>query len=108
QNEIPFRKQQFYLTADTSRMLFALTMKRICFVCGKKHSHLHHYDAVQRGLNRNKIDHTKHMFMMLCANNHQEAHNLGNKEFCSKYHLKPIKLDEKSLRELNIQGNYKE
>lgn len=106
QNEIPFRKQQFYLTADTSRMLFALTMKRICFVCGEEHSHLHHYDAVQRGRNRNKIDHTKHRFMMLCANHHQEAHNLGNKEFCSKYHLKPIKLDEKSLRELGIRGDY--
>ena len=106
QNEIPFRKQQFYLTADTSRMLFALTMKRICFVCGKEHSHLHHYDAVQRGRNRNKIDHTKHRFMMLCANHHQEAHNLGNKEFCSKYHLKPIKLSKENLKDLGIRGNY--
>ena len=108
QNEIPFRKQQFYLTTDTSRMLFALTMKRICWVCGKKHSHLHHYDAVQRGRDRNKIDHTKHRFMMLCADHHQEIHNSGNEVFCKKYHLQPIKLDEKSLRELNIQGNYKE
>ena len=108
QNEIPFRKQQFYLTADTSRMLFALTMKRICFVCGKEHSHLHHYDAVQRGRDRNKIDHTKHRFMMLCADHHQEIHNSGNEVFCKKYHLQPIKLDEKSLRELNIQGNYEE
>lgn len=107
QNEIPFRKQQFYLTADTSRMLFALTMKRICFVCGKKHSHLHHYDAVQRGHDRTKIDHTKHRFMMLCADHHQEIHNLGNKAFCEKYILSPIKLDKKSLKELNIRGNYK-
>ena len=107
QNEIPFRKQQFYLTADTSRMLFALTMKRICWVCGKKHSHLHHYDAVQRGHDRTKIDHTKHRFMMLCADHHQEIHNLGNKAFCEKYILSPIKLDKKSLKELNIRGNYK-
>src|SRR5699024_4737423 len=108
QNEIPFRKQQFYLTADTSRMLFALTMKRICWVCGKKHSHLHHYNAEQRGRDKNKIDHTKHRFMMLCADHHQEIHNSGNEVFCKKYHLQPIKLDVKSLRELNIQGNYKE
>ena len=107
QNEIPFRKQQFYLTADTSRMLFALTMKRICFVCGKERSHLHHYDAVQRGRDRNKIDHTKHRFMMLCADHHQEIHNSGNEIFCKKYHLQPIKLDEKSLKELNIRGDYK-
>src|SRR5699024_2935111 len=106
QNEIPFRKQQFYLTADTSRMLFALTMKRICWVCGKKHSHLHHYDAVQRGHDRTKIDHTKHRFMMLCADHHQEIHNLGNKAFCEKYILSPIKLDKKNLKELNIRGNY--
>ena len=106
QNEIPFRKQQFYLTADTSRMLFALTMKRICWVCGKKHSHLHHYDAVQRGHDRTKIDHTKHRFMMLCADHHQEIHNLGNKAFCEKYILLPIKLDKKNLKELNIRGNY--
>lgn len=106
EQEIPFKDKQFYLAEDESELYYALTMNRICFVCGEEHSHLHHYDAVQRGRNRNKIDHTKHRFMMLCANHHQEAHNLGNKEFCSKYHLKPIKLDEKSLRELGIRGDY--
>ena len=46
QNDVPFRKQQFYLTTDTSNMLYALTMKRICWVCGKPHSELAHYEAV--------------------------------------------------------------
>jgi hypothetical protein len=105
---IPFYERQFYLAEDESKLFYALTMNRICWVCGEEHSHLHHYDAVQRGRNRNKIDHTKHRFMMLCANHHQEIHNSGNKAFCEKYVLKPIKLDGKSLKQLGIQENYEE
>jgi len=108
QNGIPFRKQQFYLTADTSRMLFALTMKRLCLVCGKENSQLHHVDAVGAGRDRTKVDHTKHEFLMLCPTHHQEIHTMKNKDFFEKYYVKPVKLNERQLKELNIQGNYEE
>ena len=106
QNDIPFRKQQFYLTTDTSNMLYALTMKRICWVCGKPHSELAHYEAVGIGRDRNKIDHTKHHFMMLCRDCHATQHQIGIETFMQKYHIKPIKLKDVDLKQLDIRGSY--
>jgi len=106
-NQIPFRKQAFYLTTDTSRMLFALTMKRICWITGKPGAQLHHaVNLVQMGRGRTKVDHTKSKFMMLSAASHQEAHTMGLDEFCNKYHVWPIKLNKENLKELGISGRY--
>lgn len=102
QNDIPFRKQQFYLTTDTSRMLYALTMKRVCWICGKPHSDLAHVEAVGAGRDRNKIDHTKHHFMMLCRDHHSEQHQIGIETFIQKYHIKPIKLKQDDLNQLGV------
>lgn len=102
QNDIPFRKQQFYLTTDTSKMLYALTMKRVCWICGKPHSDLAHVEAVGAGRDRNKIDHTKHHFMMLCREHHSEQHQIGIETFIQKYHIKPIKLKQDDLNQLGV------
>lgn len=101
-NEIPFRKKQFYLTTDTSKMLFALTMKRICWICGKPHSDIAHVEAVGMGRNRRKIDHTQHHFMCLCREHHNEQHNIGINNFMNKYHIKPLKLNSDHIKELGI------
>lgn len=104
---IPFQDQQFYLAEDEGRLYYALTMNRICWVCGEKHSDLHHaYGRVGAGRDRNKFDHTKSWFEMLCRKHHNQAHNMGQKEFDEYYKFKPIKLDVNSLKELNVQGNY--
>lgn len=105
-NDIPFRKNMIYLAEDTQKILYALTMNRKCWVCGKPHSDLHHYDAIGAGRDRTKIDHTKHKFMMLCREHHNEMHSMENKEFLEKYVLAPIKLDKRSLKELGVQGKY--
>lgn len=107
QNDIPFRKQQFYLTTDTSKMLYALTMKRICWVTGKPNADIHHAEnLVAMGRDRNKVDHTKSAFMCLSRDAHTEIHQIGLKEFCQKYHVKPIKLKGHDLKQLGIRGNY--
>ena len=102
QNEIPFRKQQFYLTADTSKMLYALTMKRVCWVCGKQHSDLAHVETVGAGRDRKAIDHTQHHFMCLCRDHHIEQHQIGIETFIQKYHIKPIKLKQGDLNQLGV------
>ena len=102
QNDIPFRKQQFYLTTDTNNMLYALAMKRICWICGKQHSELAHVEAVGAGRDRRKIDHTKHHFMMLCRDHHAEQHQIGIETFMQKYHIKPIKLKDIDLKQLGV------
>lgn len=124
-NGIPFRKQQFYLTADVNRILYAMTMKRICWICGKPGSSIHHaVNLVGRGQDRTKFNHLKSKFMCLCesghevdekgietgdmASHHREAHSLGLTLFCKKYFVAPIKLSKRDLKQLGIRGNYEE
>lgn len=106
-NEIPFEMDNYYQTTDVSRMLYALTVKRLCWVCGKPHSDLAHVEAVGAGRKRTNIDHSKHHFMCLCREHHQEQHNVGINYFMVLHHLKPIKLSVDDLKELNIKGNYR-
>lgn len=104
-NGIPFRKQQFYLTIDTSKMLYALTMKRLCWVCGKPNSEIAHVETVGMGRNRRTIDHRKHHVMCLCSGpsgHHEEQHRIGIDTFMNKHHIKPIKLAGDDLVKLNL------
>ena len=101
-NDIPFRKQQFYLTTDASHMLYALTMKRLCVVCGKPNSEIHHVDAVGMGRDRSKYDHAQSRFLCLCRSHHTETHQIGGQEFMSKYHVKPVKLDKEDLEKIGV------
>lgn len=103
QNGVPFRKQQFYLTVDQSKMLYALTMQRICWICGKPHSEAHHATGlVGMGRNRSRHDHLQSSFMTLCREHHNEIHTSGLTEFCNKYHVKPIKLDKEAIKQLGL------
>lgn len=97
-HDIPFRKQQFYLTTDASKMLYALTMKRLCVVCGKPHSDIHHVDAVGMGRDRKRYDHEQSQFLCLCREHHNEVHQIGGKTFMEKYHVKPVKLTKEDLK----------
>ena len=119
QNDIPFRKQQFYLTADISRMLYAMTMKRLCIICGRPGSSIHHAEKlVGMGRDRTQYNHLQSKFFCLCemgvnidkedemTSHHREAHNLGLTLFCDKYHVKPVKLAKDDLIQLGIQGDY--
>ena len=101
-NQIPFRKENWYLDQATSKMLFALTLKRICWICGKEHSEIAHVEAVGAGRNRKKIDHTKHHFMCLCHSHHRQQHQMGINHFIDKYHIKPIKLKQEHIKQLGL------
>lgn len=101
-HDVPFRKQQFYLTTDASKMIFALTMKRLCVVCGRPRSDIHHVDAIGMGANRINHNHSQHEFLALCREHHGESHTLGQQSFMSKYHIKPIKLSQDNLKQLGV------
>lgn len=100
--QIPFKYQKFHLGSDITRVLFLYLKHRICFVCGKPHADMAHYEAVGMGRNRKKIDHSKHRFMALCREHHQEQHNIGLTEFMAKYILVPIKLTPEQVKEFRI------
>lgn len=102
QNDIPFRKDQFYLPRESSNYIYWATMNRMCVICGEKHAQIAHYEAVGMGRDRRRIDHTKHHVLALCDFHHKEQHNIGWPEFMKKYLVKPIKLKLKELKRLGV------
>ncbi len=103
---IPFHEQKFYLAEDDSKLYYALTMNRICWITGQKNAQLAHFEAVGMGRDRTKVDHSKHRFMMLSYPLHREQHDKGWTAFMEKYHLTPIKLKVEDLKKLRIKGAY--
>lgn len=103
-NDIPFRKQQFYLTINNSKMLYALTLKRLCWVCGKPHSDIHHTNGstVGMGNDRTKVNHVGRGAMCLCREHHTEMHSMTEIDFFNKYHILPIKLNEEAVITLGL------
>ena len=108
QNEIPFRKDQFYLPRESSNYIYWATITRHCVICGKPHAQIAHYEAVGMGRDRNRVNHTKHHVLALCDFHHKQQHQEGWPKFMKTYLVKPIKLKEKELRQLNVRGNYEE
>lgn len=74
---------------------------RQCVIC-RKHAEYAHVETVGMGMNRKKIDHSKHHFMALCPIHHAEQHNLGINSFIARYHIKPIQLTYDELFKLGI------
>ena len=102
-NDIPFRKQRWYETIDVSKMNFSLIMKRMCNVCGKPHSDIHHAtNLVGMGNKRANHNHVDSTYLCLCREHHISAHSMGLEEFCQRHHLKPIKLTEENLKEIGV------
>lgn len=108
QMEIPFMNRDYHLSSNESRTLFIYLKYRSCFVCGKQHSDVAHVQAVGVGRNRKKIDHSKHEFMCLCREHHNEQHTIGIDTFIRKHHLGIIKLNAEQIKELKIGGKINE
>lgn len=103
QNEVPFRKNQFYLTQESSNVLFYLTMSRLCVVCGQPHADIHHAtNLVGMGNVRKMHNHWDSTFLSLCREHHNEVHSLGLEEFNKKYLVKPVKLNQRQLKEVGV------
>lgn len=100
ENGVPLRRN--YLPLMEQRQLFAMTMKRICWITHKENADLCHFGAVGMGRDRKSYDHTKSRFMTLSREIHQEQHRIGERAFCEKYGIEPIKLSKENLKELGV------
>lgn len=99
---IPFKRKWWY-ELDSDYPLQALCIKnKTCVICGTPKADIAHYRAVGRGRNRNKINHVGMYVMTLCRNHHTEQHTIGIKEFCTKYHIKPIKVTEEIAKKYKL------
>ncbi len=103
-NGIPFAQQDWYKGADLNRVCYAMLMNRVCFVCGKIHSDVHHINGSTIGMggNRKKVNHAGRYVVCLCRKHHGSIHEGLENEFFEKHHIVPIKLDDEEIKRINI------
>lgn len=96
-HQIPMRMETSKLMRGDQVMLYWATVNRNCVICGAPGSDLAHYEAVGRGMNRNKMNHYDKHVLALCRQHHNEQHAIGVKSFDDKYHLQSswIKVDDR-------------
>ncbi|HHW5350875.1 TPA: putative HNHc nuclease [Staphylococcus aureus] len=96
-HQVPMRLEASKLMKEDKSYLYWATINRNCVICGKPHADLAHYEAVGRGMNRNKMNHYDKHVLALCREHHTEQHSIGVKSFDDKYHLHDswIKVDER-------------
>ncbi|HDG8346580.1 TPA: hypothetical protein PBS48_002663 [Staphylococcus aureus] len=106
-NDIPLSYKTSDLLKQDKSFLYWSTINRNCVICGKPHADLAHYEAVGRGMNRNKMNHYDKHVLALCREHHNEQHQMGVKSFDDKYHLHDswIKVDERLNKMLKGENN---
>lgn len=105
-HNVPSRDTLLNQTDDIGRYLYCCIEHRRCAVCNAK-ADLHHVNAVGAGRDRGRISHVGLEALALCRVHHTEAHTMGDKEFCDKYHIYGIKLDEYLCEKLNLRKDAK-
>ena len=80
---------------EIARWEYRCLMEKMCVVCGKKPSDLHHLDTVGSGMNRQHTNHLGHRAVQLCREHHNLAHSLGVETFMQRFKINGIKIDEK-------------
>jgi hypothetical protein len=95
-NDIPSSVSLLDNCEDVGAYVYACLVNKKCCVCGQA-ADLHHIDRIGMGADRNEVHHLGRECLPLCREHHTICHN-DEKAFISKYHLEPVKIDEKICR----------
>lgn len=93
-NDIPTKLRLSEQCEDIAQYVYACLVHKKCAVCGRR-ADLHHVDAVGMGNDRNKVNHIGRECLPLCREHHSLWHQMGGDSFFEKYHLEPVRIDEK-------------
>jgi hypothetical protein len=97
-NDIPSSVSLLDNCEDVGAYIYACLVSKKCCVCGQA-ADLHHVEGsrIGQGNDRNDVHHLGRECLPLCREHHTICHN-DEKAFISKYHLEPVKIDEKICR----------
>jgi hypothetical protein len=97
-NDIPSSVSLLDNCEDVGAYIYACLVNKKCCICGQA-ADLHHIEGYRVGMgnDRQEISHLGRECLPLCRVHHAEAHQ-GEADFISKYHLEPVKIDEKICR----------
>lgn len=104
ENSIPFKKGYDILPANQEYYFYKCITNRVCCICGKTGADIDHFDKALGRRKRKSVDHTEYTYAGLCRCHHTEKHNIGITAFKKKYHVKGIKLNQETIKKLNIGG----
>lgn len=95
QNDIPSSVSLLDNCEDIGAYIYACLLNRKCCICGQA-ADLHHLEGSRVGMgnDRQEISHLGRECLPLCREHHTICHN-DEKAFMDKYHLEPVKADEK-------------
>ena len=102
ENNIGFKTKTWDMLPDDYAMVMRCCKHRKCIICLNHADIDHTFGLVGIGRDRRKVDNSQSYFLPLCRTHHQERHNLGAKNFLNKHHIKPVKLNAQTRKELRI------
>ena len=100
--DVPTKVPLTELCDDVERYVYACLIHKKCCVCGKK-AELHHVDRVGMGNNRNEIVQEGRRCLPLCREHHTEVDHLGDVRLCERYHVTPVKIDERIIKTYRLR-----
>ena len=97
-NDIPSSVSLLDNCEDIGAYVYACLVNKKCCICGQA-ADLHHVEGsrIGQGNDRNEVHHLGRECLPLCRVHHGEAHQ-DEADFISKYHLEPVKIDDKICR----------
>lgn len=84
-----------YEYSFNEKQAYSMALQRVCVICGKRNSDIHHVTQIGTRGNRNKISHIGMKALPLCREHHTEWHTIGGAEFNKRYHTEPFTIDKK-------------
>lgn len=84
---------------EIARWEYRCLMEKMCVVCGKKPSDLHHLDGSRVGIgsDRKNVNHLGRKAVQLCREHHQMFHSDENM-FMKKFHINGIAINDEIAR----------
>ena len=92
--DVPTKEPLVQHADDIGQYVYACLLHRKCAGCGRK-ADLHHADAIGMGYDRRTKPQLGARVLPLCREHHGEWHTVGGTAFGQKYHLEPVKLDQR-------------
>lgn len=102
EHNVGFKTKTWDMLPANYSMIVRCSKKRECILCLNKADMDHTFGLVGIGRNRRKVDNSESYFLPLCRIHHTERHSLGTMTFLNKYHIKPVKLNAQTRKELHI------
>ncbi len=105
ENNVPTRVPLAEYAEDIEKYVYACCTVKQCAVCGARPADLHHWERIGMGADRREVNHIGLRCEPLCRVHHGECHTMSQEDFDRKYHIEPVKIDERIAKTYKLRRN---